>query len=138
MPPRPTFPDGILYRPEIPVFIYSPSDAVTIHGLVDTGADETILPMSIAEDLAIPINDDVTSTASGFLGNPVDVLYGDVQFGVQIDEQGQLSTWTATVGFCEFPSPEREVVILGRSGFLDTMAATFVGEDHTLHILGRK
>jgi hypothetical protein len=43
----------VLLRPEIPIRVYGPTGAAEMLALVDTGADNSILPLSIAHDLGI-------------------------------------------------------------------------------------
>ena len=43
--------DGVLHRPEVPVSIGGPLGKLSLLALVDTGADESILPFSLAREL---------------------------------------------------------------------------------------
>jgi hypothetical protein len=43
----------VLLRPEIPIRIYGPAGHADVLALVDTGADNSILPLSVARDLGI-------------------------------------------------------------------------------------
>jgi len=43
----------VLLRPEVPIRVYGPAGAAELLALVDTGADNSILPLSVAHDLGI-------------------------------------------------------------------------------------
>jgi hypothetical protein len=44
----------VILRPEIPVRVYGPAGTSEVLALLDTGSDNSILPLSIARDLRIP------------------------------------------------------------------------------------
>jgi predicted aspartyl protease len=121
--PTPVFPGGVLYRPEVLVRIIGPSGDVFLRGLVDTGADSTILPRSIATSLGVAFCDGDTSRAAGFTGDQLDVVYAEVEF--EVIQRGEQHRWRTLVGFVDYPRPELEQTLLGRVGFLDQFMATF-------------
>jgi hypothetical protein len=43
----------VLLRPEIPIRVYGPAGTADMLALVDTGADNSIFPLSVARDLGI-------------------------------------------------------------------------------------
>ncbi len=46
--PSPTVPDGIVYRPEAIIRVGGPSGTESIQALLDTGCDETVFPVTLA------------------------------------------------------------------------------------------
>lgn len=99
---------------------------------MDTGADETLLPLSLAELLAVEL-EDTTSQAKGISGDQLMVHHGDVEF--EIAGEGQTVRWRSTVGFVAFTSSDDEVIVLGHSGWLDYFTATFDGENAELELI---
>jgi hypothetical protein len=131
----PVFRSGVLYRPEVLVRVISPTVDVFVRGLVDTGADSTLFPRSIAESLGISLDDVATSPATGFTGDQLQVAYGRLELEVaQRDEQHR---WSAVVGFVDYPRPEFEQTLLGRVGFLDEFTAVFDTRRHLLELTAK-
>ena len=87
----------IIFRPEVRIRIFGPAGAVTSMALVDTGADNTILPLSIAYKLQITTEECQGPAASAFGGQQIPMKYADVQLAVD-DEQLQLK-WHARLLF---------------------------------------
>ena len=52
----PLTPQGLVYRPEISVRVIGSQDEIYLMALVDTGADETILPLSLAQLLGVDVD----------------------------------------------------------------------------------
>lgn len=129
----PVFPEGVLYRPEVVVHVTGPTGDVFIRGLVDTGADNTIFPRSIAEAIGLTLADAHTSPAAGFTGDQVDIAYANVQLEVMQREERHL--WRAVVGFVDYPQPELEQTLLGRVGFLDQFKAVFDAAHSELELM---
>lgn len=129
--PTPLYPDGVLYRPEVPIVIEGPLGTITMAALLDTGADETIFPKYIADELGIPmLEEDEPSKAAGFTGHQLEISHGEVGMAL-VDADGLLShRFNATVGFCDFPNPESETVLFGHAGCLDSMRVVFDGSLH--------
>lgn len=130
-------PDGgdylLILRPEIPVTIIGRRDASPIIGLVDTGSDNTILPMSVAEKLGVPVRATAGPPAQVFGGNHVQLFAGEVAF--ELRSADEFIHWKADVYFHDFPPGEVETAILGHAGFLDYFTATFDGLEGILTLL---
>jgi hypothetical protein len=77
----------LIFRPEVPLRIFGPAGSVTSMALVDTGADNTILPLSIAHQLQIKTEECKAPSASAFGGQQVPMKYKDVQLALS---DGQL------------------------------------------------
>lgn len=123
----------LILRPVIPVRIIGPTAEARCDALVDTGADETVLPICLAELLGVSLDQDFTGQAAGIGGTRLHVRYGDIVF--ELSDGRKALRWATSAGFVEFPSPDDELVILGHGGFLDYFTATFDGESATVELL---
>ena len=111
-----------IYRPMVRVTVIGPDDAVTQLGLLDTGADETILPIEILAQIGHAGPAGRTGRLHGIHGGSVDVVYGEVRFG--FTEGGTKPfVWEATVAFGQNLAEP----IFGHSGFLEHFTASFNG-----------
>jgi predicted aspartyl protease len=126
----PTVPNGVIYRPEIIVRVIGPRGIIAIQALVDTGSDETVLPVSLAIAIGINLDYQQAGVASGVSGHPVELAPGRVAFELIQDEE--IYRWQATVAFLELASASDEVALLGHSGFLEYFTANFDSENREL------
>jgi hypothetical protein len=60
----------LILRAVISVRITGPRVSARWDALVDTGADETLLPLSLGEVLGVVLDRDTTSQAAGITGEP--------------------------------------------------------------------
>lgn len=123
----------LILRPVITIRVAGSKSQARWDALVDTGADETLLPLAMADLLGVELDDEVTSFAAGISGDRLTIHYGDVEF--QIVGDGDVVSWKALVGFVEFGSSEDEVIVLGHGGCLDYFSARFDGENAELELL---
>jgi hypothetical protein len=122
----------LILRPVITVRIGGPRASARWDALVDTGADETLLPLSRGELLGVILDRDATSQAAGITGELLTILYGDVEF--QIGDGHETARWRTTVRFVDFGSADDEVIVLGHGGCLDYFTAEFDGENADLQL----
>lgn len=61
-----------LFRPEIPLRVRGPLGDSFILGLLDTGADEVLLPASVAEAIGIDLSNARTRHLSGIGGQTIE------------------------------------------------------------------
>lgn len=117
---------GVVFRPVIPVRILGPESRLLFRGLLDTGADETIITQAMAEVVgATPI-----ANAEGRIisaGGEVRLSYARV--GIELGSGPECYRWTATVGVAE---TEWDEALLGFPGFLEYFDALFLG--HALQV----
>jgi predicted aspartyl protease len=123
----------LFVRPIINIRIRGEDAEVHSDALVDTGADETLLPLSYAGALGVELDWDSSSQAEGISGEKLAIYYGDVE--IEIEQDGERITWKTTVGFADFGSPSDEVAILGHGGCLEYFTATFDGEKAELELI---
>lgn len=131
--PTPSKPSATtIYRPVIPFLVSGPTSNATLFGLVDTGADETILPGFLRAELGLEGETTRTAQFRGVGGQLVTVSFGKVTFGI---ESGRDSyQWNATVGFLSGPT----VAILGQRGFLEHFTAAFSGERREIRLTANR
>lgn len=122
----------IKFRPEVPLRIYGPGGSGVYMALVDTGAGNTILPLSIARELNIVPHQGRGPGAAAFGGQQIPLSYADIPLA--ISEQGRVLRWQARVQFFDFPDSEPETLIVGHQGFLDFFTAVFDGGNMTLDL----
>lgn len=122
----------LILRPVLTIRITGPKSEARWDALVDTGADETLLPKSLAGLLGVVLDHEVTSQAVGISGDLLTIHYGTAKF--QIAAENDQVTWTSMVGFVDFGSQDDEVIILGHGGCLDYFTAIFDGDKAELEL----
>jgi hypothetical protein len=130
--PSPTVPNGILYRPEVPLTISGSAGSQTLWPLVDTGSDDTLLPLSSGRMVGAVLDPGQTWDVQGIGGQSVKAILGEVTF--ELARGPQLFRWVAKVGFVDFPRPEDEFAVVGHAGCLDYFRVTCDGHLHELDI----
>lgn len=116
----------LILRPVITIRIAGPQAAARWDALVDTGADETLLPLSLSQLLGVDLDGRPTSQAAGISGDKLTIYYGEV--ALQISSGNETVEWRDMVGFVEFENADDEVIVLGHGACLDYFTATFDGE----------
>lgn len=122
----------VIFHPEVPLRIHGASGSAMYMALVDTGADNTILPLSIARGLSITTHKAKGPGATAFGGQQITLSYADVQLAIA--EGGVGLRWQARVQFFDFPDVEPETLVVGHEGFLDFFTAVFDGAQMTLDL----
>lgn len=125
----------LIRRPVIAVTVCGPAGQLVGDALFDTGADDTLLPISFAEALGLSLDESMTSEAVGITGGPLTVFYAEVRFSISAEDDDETVHWTSTVGFVEFESGDDEVVIFGHEGCLEFFTARFDGERAELELI---
>ena len=115
-PPPPSLPNTaqVRWRPLVPVVIHGSQSLVTFgRALIDSGADDTLFPLDVANQLNIPLLPP-TGHAIRWRGQRYQVTYGTAELEL-IDDDGNSLRWPAIVGF----SPANlRYPLLGVCGFL--------------------
>ena len=110
---------SVVYRPVIPFRGIGKTDVAVFYGLLDTGADETVLPQAIADLIGVVVDPTQTSVATSASGE-LPIVYGKVT--LEIGKGKGRYRWQATVGVVNQPWQE---AILGHAGFLHYFNAVF-------------
>jgi hypothetical protein len=122
----------IIFRPEVPLRVHGPHGSRDFLALVDTGADNTILPASVARELSIPLAPGQGPGATAFGGQRMALSYADVDLELVL--AGGRLRWSARVFFVDASDGDDETVLLGHQGFLDYFTARFIGEECALEL----
>lgn len=131
--PPPSMPDDAQrrWRPLIPISVQGPSGRSVAFGraLVDPGADDTVLPLEIAELLAVSFYP-ATSHSLRWRGQRYSLRYGDVTLEL-VDDDGTVLAWPAVVAFTAAPV---RYPLLGICGCLEFLDVTFRGADRLIEL----
>jgi len=110
-------------RPLVSVRIQGPVAARRLkYALLDTGSQDTLFPMELAEPLGINLGGE--RQAIKWRGQPYWVEFHTVE--LEITESGTVCRWRARVGFTPAPL---SYALLGQRGCLEYLDATFRGAD---------
>jgi hypothetical protein len=123
----------LILRPIITIRILGSRSQARWDALVDTGADETLFPLALAELLGVELDPRMVGVAAGISGDRLKVHYGAVE--LQIENGPEVVSWKTTVGFADFQSESDEPVILGQDGCLEFFTASFDGENAELELV---
>ena len=110
-------------RPVIGVALLGPTGMIAQDGLLDSGADDTLFPESVAALIGIDLTHAPQGTASGFGLGTIPVRYAEVI--LRIADNQEQRQWRAWVSFA---SVKRRYGLLGFAGFLQYFTATFHGD----------
>lgn len=131
--PSPQDPSGIVYRPTIQVRVGGLKGSFDLLGILDTGADECLLPYELLEEIDPLRRIKDFSVLRGFAGEITPVVYGTVNLTILL--KGRPFHWRARVGFVSGRDGE---AVWGRDGFLEYFNASFhgPGRHFTLRLKG--
>jgi len=119
--PTPASSDLEVYRPSLKVRVIGLGGHVEIWGLLDTGADECILPIGIIPAIGVAQRTGEIGVVQDFARRPRTVNYGTVDLEVWLKNQPY--RWHAKVAFLG----DRDEAIWGRGSFLEYFNASFHG-----------
>ncbi len=127
--PSPAHPFPTIWRPVVPIRVSGPAGTSRLLGLLDTGADETTIPMNVAAHLGIELDPRELARFKGTGGQQAKGFYGkDVGFEFR---QGKKSyRWVVPkVAFLYPPlaanGEETITITLGQIGCLRYFTVTF-------------
>ncbi|MCH7726020.1 MAG: retroviral-like aspartic protease [Planctomycetes bacterium] len=116
-----------------PLRVIGPSGDAFLWALVDTGADQSVLPRSVADTIGLTLDQSQQSWVIGFGGQQVAIVPAEVD--LQLGQAGQTFHWTATAAVVSFANVADEIVILGHAGCLDFFRTTFDGQGRELELV---
>jgi hypothetical protein len=107
----------------IGVTVIGPSDSRYIHGLLDSGSDDTVFPETSAAKIGVDLTNAPTITAAG--AGMVTCAIRLASVTLRLASNGERREWQAVVGFTSAPLRQP---LLGHAGFLQFFTATFHGD----------
>ncbi len=122
-----------IYRPVIYARIHAPDRVVDLRCLVDTGADFTLFPRSIADKFVIPVDDSASQPIFGIGGTPLRAAPADTE--LELTDGVESYRWNTSALFVSFPRPADQQTIFGHKGFLEYFTASFDGERRELELI---
>ncbi len=128
-------PSGKVYRPEAKIRIGGTLGDAYLRVLLDTGADHTVLPISIAADIGAELFADEADSAKGVSGHEINIIPGKVE--LELFDGHESSQWTAVIGFAQFATSLDECSILGHAGCLEFFLAEFDGHSQVVELTPR-
>lgn len=123
----------VIVRPMLKVHVYGSRQDGEYFGLVDTGADNTILPSSFATKLGIETSPCEGPAPTAYGGANIPVRFGDVEFEVSDSEDSY--RWVGRVLVYEIAGDGEELIVFGYQGFLEEFLASFDSETETLELI---
>ena len=110
----------VRYKPVIPITVLGPRGRVTRSILVDTGSDDVIFPVALAQRIGVDLSQAPQRHSQGVgSAQPVAVLYAPVI--LVLSDSTQTVRWRATVGFSAAPLPFSLLGIAGGLEFFRTI-----------------
>jgi predicted aspartyl protease len=117
----------IVYRPVVPITIHGPKASIELFGLVDTGADFTMLPWKLVDLLGILPDHSRPAEVTGFGDSTGIAIPAEVE--LELGRGRTTYRWSAEAYF-----GDQEYLLLGNEGFLEFFIATFDGGKKTLEL----
>jgi hypothetical protein len=127
---KPVYPLGGVsarYKPILTATIASPLGNWASACLVDSGADDTVFPDTIAHQLGIDLSGAPEGESFQAAGQPVTYRYAPVRF--HLSDGMETCDWDAIVGFV---AAAMRWPLLGHAGFLQFFDVTFLGHAQEL------
>jgi hypothetical protein len=112
-----------ILRPEITIRAIGPVRSEQYRALVDTGADTSVFPKSVADDLGVTLIHGAGPEVETFDGKRLPTLFGDLT--LELTDGDVIWRWPVRMQFFDFGIKDRESLVLGHSRFLDFFTAAF-------------
>lgn len=117
-------------RPIVAVTVLVPRrPAVLFDALVDTGADVTLFPKSVADRLGIDLTHQPDGLVFAAVGGPCHYRLHDVE--LELRRPSEIFRWKTAVGFVE---REMSYAILGTRGFFQFFDLTYSSSRHLIDL----
>lgn len=124
--PAPTLGGGLVrYLPFLSVGLAGPGGTTALRFRLDSAADDTILPASLAVSLGVDLTNAPIGEAETATG--VVTRYPCASVSLRISDGVEYCVWDAVVGFLNVP---RQIGLAGLAGFLDYFDTNLFGNAH--------
>ncbi|BBO32978.1 aspartyl protease family protein [Lacipirellula parvula] len=117
-----------VYRPVVPLAIHGPRAMVRRMALVDTGADFTLLPSSLGQELGVAFDAQNMIELTGIGEAVISASPATVAFELRQGEE--TVRWQGRAYFAD-----QDYLLLGNEGFLEQFRATFDWSQKMLELL---
>ncbi len=124
LPPLPSL--KFSKRPLIPIEVFYNSEKIRAVGLIDSGADYTLLNIEYAQALKINLGTALKFPMRGIAGSSEALLMPEVD--IEIKDVGRV---TIPIAFIDSPNVG---ALLGQQGFFDSFKVTFEKYNNTFEI----
>jgi hypothetical protein len=121
----PVFPQGdVSYRlcPIVEIAVIGPKGQRFVKATVDSGSDDTIFPLALAEKLGIDLTNARRGRGTAVGGHTFEYPYSEVT--LQLQEGDEKFLWPAIVGFSD---QRKKLGLLGQSGTFEFFNILFAG-----------
>lgn len=106
-----------IHRPIVPILVRGPRDSLLVRPLLDSGADFTLFPLSVAAATGIDLDINRAGSVGGIEGGSLVTYPGDVE--LELSDGTQSYRWTTTVRFADGNN-----MVLGHLGCLEFFTVT--------------
>lgn len=111
-------PNAIVRRPKVWIRAIGPIGDFSFYGLVDTGADDILLPDRFGQAMGVVIQPNMHAPVGGIIGAGMVARFGMID--LELRRGGTVYRWSALAGF--HPG---NAAILGTLGMLEHFRASF-------------
>ena len=133
--PRVTLGGGrVRHRPVVPFRVIGPGNFLIRDGLLDTGADETVVEDWMAGYLGIDLTQAPEETVN-LVGRPGTIACRYATVELLITDVRETCRWSALVGFVPL---RLQYQLLGHAGFLEYFEAEFRGADREVFLTANR
>jgi hypothetical protein len=115
----------VRHRPVVPFRVVGPGSFLVRDGLLDTGADETVVEDWMAGYLGIDLTQ-AREEPVNLVGRPGTIACRDATVELLITDVRETYRWSGLVGFVPL---KLQYQLLGHAGFLEYFEAEFQGAD---------
>ena len=127
--PSPAHPSTRTWRPIVPIRLSGPAGTRRLFGLLDTGADETKLPIEVAHEIGIAIDPQEPARFRGVSGHQAKGFYGS-ELGFELKQGKKSFRWVVPKVACLYDPPDATdedqiTITLGQVGFFRFFNVTF-------------
>ncbi len=120
-----------LWRPLIPVTFYANGLEFKSFGLIDSGADYSILPIEIAGILGLNLKGQPQYTLVGAGGSYFTIYRSPIEVDIVLEKRGFRKTQLHSYVYF---SESGTTILLGQNGFLNKLKLTLNGKSREIQI----